>query len=42
MNGGIQLEFLRLVIAAIREYYEQWGEYPSPEKLRAILSRPGG
>lgn len=41
MSGGIQLEFLRLVLLVIREYYEQYGDWPSEERVRALINRPG-
>jgi hypothetical protein len=41
MNGGIQLEFLRLVIEAVKEFYELTGSFPTPAQLRAKINRPG-
>jgi hypothetical protein len=41
MNSGIQLEFLRLVILCVREFYELTGSWPTAAQLRAKINQPG-
>jgi len=38
---GLTLAELALLIAAIREWSEQHGGYPSPTQLRVLLRAPG-
>ena len=32
---------LRDLLAFVRSYYEQWGEFPTAEQVRAHFQRPG-
>lgn len=38
---GLDLETIRAIVAAVKEYHEHNGDWPSATQVRALIVRPG-